>query len=130
MAFWVLTNSTGEIQNACGTGSEFGAGQLQVLHMEMQMPSSVNNMSLSLYVWQGKNIDESSYVPAAKTYTLTRYGMSSLSLSSDESAENISSETDVMQNEYITADDFLVRDIDNEEIKSTSILNKSASVTA
>ncbi len=130
LAFWVLTNSAGEIQNACGTGSEFSAEQSQVLHMEMQMPSSVNNMSLSLYVWQGKNIDESSYVPVAKTYTLTRYGMRSLSLSFDESAENISSETDVTQNEYITADDFLIKDIDNEEIKSTSILSKSESVTA
>lgn len=134
LAFWVLTNSTGEIQNAYGTGSEFGAGQAQTLHMEMQMPSSISNMNLSLHVWQGKNIDESSYMPLAKTYTLTGYGMSSLSSPSDEfadkSEENMSSEIDDIQNEHITVDDFLIRDIDNEKIKSTSILNKSESVTA
>lgn len=134
LAFWVLTTSDGEIQNACGTGSGFSVGQSQVLHMEMQMPSSVNNMNLSLYVWQGKNIDESSYMPLAKTYTLTRYGMSSLSSPTDESAdkseENMSLETDDMQNEYITTEDFLISNIDNEEIKSTSILNKAESAMA
>lgn len=123
LAFWVLTNSAGELQNACGTGSEFDTGQSQVLHMEMQMPSSVNNMNLSLYVWQGKNIDESSYMPLAKAYTLTVYGMSSLSLPSDEPVDelerNVASETENMQNEHMTAEDFLIRDIDNEEIKSS-----------
>ena len=134
LAFWVLTTSDGEIQNACGTGSGFSVGQSQVLHMEMQMPSSVNNMNLSLYVWQGKNIDESSYMPLAKTYTLTRYGMSNLSSPTDESAdkseENMSLETDDMQNEYITTEDFLISDIGNEEIKLTSILNKAESAMA
>ena len=62
-------------------------------------------------------------MPLAKAYTLTVYGMSSLSLPSDEPVDelerNVASETENMQNEHMTAEDFLIRDIDNEEIKSS-----------
>lgn len=126
LAFWVLTNQNGEIQKACGTGSEFRPGQNQTLHMEMQMPESVSGLKLQLFVWQGKNIDESSYVPLAKVYTLTQSGLSSLSVNNNENFENAYTD----ENGGLLAEDYKIEDIDNSKLKATSVLNSDISVNA
>lgn len=113
LVFWALMDTHDNIINACGTGSEFKSRQTQTLHMEMTMPSSVSELSLKLFIWQGKSIDESSFIPLATVYTIS-------SLSTSASDNTSGNET-----ENMLTNDIIVQDISNDDKKATNPDNVS-----
>lgn len=123
LSYWVLSDSSGNIVEACGTGSEFTSNQTEILHMEMLMPTSVAGLTLKLFTWQGKNIDQSTFRPLAKVYTISTSGTSSLSIEDEELPTNeINADSEV---ELVTEEN-VDETIDYSAVKATSgLLNTS-----
>lgn len=127
LSYRVLSDSNGNIVEACGTGSEFTSGQTEVLHMEMLMPASVSGLTLKLFTWQGKNIDQSTFRPLAKVYTISASGTSSLSIEDEKSPTNeINADSEV---ELVTEEN-VNEDIDYSTVKTTSGLLNTPTPTA